>query len=558
MVTNWCEEVEIDGVIYPSDKLNRAKEAELLKKVLNGRYKRLNEQKKKSSYVINVNAQWGAGKTYFIKRWYEDLKHNHPAVYIDAWSNDFMDSPIITVLAEINNQLTDQINPKSISRGKNKKLKNIGIQAIPTILQALVKRYGGFDIEDLFDESQDSNNDNNQEPSGSNSKKLDFSAVTKAMATQAFKEYDDYKNNITTLKKSKKDLIELSIEKPKHQIYALKKNYPAYIFIDELDRCRPTFAVEMLEAIKHIFDLNGLVIVLSTHTEELQHTIKSLYGSEFNADDYLRRFFDTKYNLNVKLSNELLKVNCDLSVLNPDEFREKGIILFPLINRPEAFQDEVLNILILIANSLKLSPRDAIQFTERFMLCIELYENNKSYDITILSILIATYMFNANFYDKIILKCENKRVEHDEDFLNFLSCRVGSTLNNLFDFNLNSHRDFSQLFYSNSNSKEIHYEDREVVFNSSSYIPETINKTDISTYIERLISIQNTNLDPNVPSIIGKLKNANLIRIENRVDGRPLLDFNPLLSFLSVAYGLNKTTLDDYTRLVELTSSFES
>ena len=31
-----------------------------------------------------------------------------------------------------------------------------------------------------------------------------------------------------------------------------EKELPAFIFIDELDRCRPSYAVEMLETIKHI------------------------------------------------------------------------------------------------------------------------------------------------------------------------------------------------------------------------------------------------------------------------------------------------------------------
>ncbi|WP_249118542.1 P-loop NTPase fold protein [Pseudoalteromonas sp. NEC-BIFX-2020_015] len=155
-IKQWNEEVNINGVTYPADQLNRKQDAELLTKILVRRSNSNREKPNKSSYVINVNAEWGAGKTYFVKRWAEDLKHEHPVVYIDAWSNDFMDSPIITVLAEIQEQLLETINQSHLTQAKRKSFKNIGISVLPKILAALVKRYGGFDIEDLFvDESSD-------------------------------------------------------------------------------------------------------------------------------------------------------------------------------------------------------------------------------------------------------------------------------------------------------------------------------------------------------------------------------------------------------------------
>ena len=36
-----------------------------------------------------------------------------------------------------------------------------------------------------------------------------------------------------------------------------------FVFIDELDRCRPTYAIELLERIKHLLDIDGLVFILA-------------------------------------------------------------------------------------------------------------------------------------------------------------------------------------------------------------------------------------------------------------------------------------------------------
>ncbi|WP_232297823.1 P-loop NTPase fold protein [Aeromonas veronii] len=84
-------------------------------------------------------------------------------------------------------------------------------------------------------------------------------------------------------------------------------DYPAFILIDELDRCRPSYAVEMLETIKHIFDIPKVVFVLATDTEQLQHAIKVIYGEGFDAQTYLGRFFKRRFYLNKCPSHFLIE-----------------------------------------------------------------------------------------------------------------------------------------------------------------------------------------------------------------------------------------------------------
>lgn len=69
------------------------------------------------------------------------------------------------------------------------------------------------------------------------------------------------------------------------------------IFIDELDRCKPSFAVKLLERIKHYFLNDKITFVFSVNINELQHTIKRYYGNDFNANRYLDRFFDLRISL---------------------------------------------------------------------------------------------------------------------------------------------------------------------------------------------------------------------------------------------------------------------
>lgn len=69
------------------------------------------------------------------------------------------------------------------------------------------------------------------------------------------------------------------------------------IFIDELDRCRPSFALEMLERLKHYFDDDRIIFVVSINKEQLTHTISNYYGVGFDSTGYLNKFFDLEANL---------------------------------------------------------------------------------------------------------------------------------------------------------------------------------------------------------------------------------------------------------------------
>jgi len=65
--------------------------------------------------------------------------------------------------------------------------------------------------------------------------------------------------------------------------------------VDELDRCRPSYAIELLERIKHLFEVDNIVFVVATDSSQLRHAIKAVYGESFESGRYLLRFFDRSY-----------------------------------------------------------------------------------------------------------------------------------------------------------------------------------------------------------------------------------------------------------------------
>ena len=67
---------------------------------------------------------------------------------------------------------------------------------------------------------------------------------------------------------------------------------PRLVFIvDELDRCRPSFALALLERIKHVFGVQGVTFLLVANLEELGKSVCKVYGG-VDATRYLEKFYE--------------------------------------------------------------------------------------------------------------------------------------------------------------------------------------------------------------------------------------------------------------------------
>ena len=77
--------------------------------------------------------------------------------------------------------------------------------------------------------------------------------------------------------------------------------------MDELDRCRPDYAIELLEGIKHLFGVPGVYFVVATNTIQLGESIRAVYGNGFDGQRYLKRFFDLQFSLPEPSNEEFLR-----------------------------------------------------------------------------------------------------------------------------------------------------------------------------------------------------------------------------------------------------------
>lgn len=207
-----------------------------------------------------IDGSWGTGKTEFCHKLINLMKGNdtHHLIYIDAFKADHADEPLMTVLAEVIKVLPDEDSKQSFIK---KALPTVRY-GLKTIAKAGVSHLLRQDIADVAD-------DFDKEIQKTADKAID------ATVEAVLKDHVKADKNLKALQAALKEIA------------AVK---PIVLFIDELDRCRPNFAVDMLEIIKHTFDVEGVKFVLITNTQQLKASINHCYGQSVDAQRYLDKF----------------------------------------------------------------------------------------------------------------------------------------------------------------------------------------------------------------------------------------------------------------------------
>lgn len=83
-----------------------------------------------------------------------------------------------------------------------------------------------------------------------------------------------------------------SLEKIKEILGKVTKKKKIILLIDELDRCKPLFAIKLLETIKHIFNVKDMSFVFALDMTQLSYSVEKVYGTKIDAAGYICRFFD--------------------------------------------------------------------------------------------------------------------------------------------------------------------------------------------------------------------------------------------------------------------------
>ena len=211
-------------------------------------------QNQSEPFVISIHGYWGTGKTFLLKRWQKDLeKSNFKAVYFNAWEDDFCDDPLVAILGQLSEYFREG-NLKSLAD----KVAKVALPLVWQNFRGTLEKHTGITL--VLDQSKETRQDPLENYLSQRATKDELKGCLTEMATKVHDE----------------------------------AGHPMVFIIDELDRCRPTFAIELLERVKHIFDVPNLVFVFGINRDELCKSLEALYGN-IDATVYLRRFFDMEF-----------------------------------------------------------------------------------------------------------------------------------------------------------------------------------------------------------------------------------------------------------------------
>ncbi|SHN93362.1 KAP family P-loop NTPase fold protein [bacterium endosymbiont of Bathymodiolus sp. 5 South] len=235
-------------------------------------------------FVFSVNADWGAGKTTFIKLWQAHLKESYKvkSIYFSAWEDDFTSDPLIAILGELKAYIEENHNEL---KNNFEDVKKTGGKIIRNSLPLILKGVAGKVIGD----------------------ETVAKMVSDFVENSTTALIDNYQKEKTTLEKFKNSIAKI--------LKKIDKGQPFIVFIDELDRCRPLYAIECLERIKHIFGIKRLIFVLSIDKKNLAKSIQSQYGN-IDTNNYLRRFIDLEFDLKNPSIDKFCDVLCQKFELN--------------------------------------------------------------------------------------------------------------------------------------------------------------------------------------------------------------------------------------------------
>ncbi len=341
--------------------------------------------------VLALDAQWGEGKSTFIKMWSGENKYKQEppleTIYFDAFENDYQKEPFLALASEIYELLEDKAESKKVE------FKQKAAQVFKTFSRGMIKTGIRLGTAGLMDGSilEQAENDIS-------------TLVSEQVDSVIASKFESSKADKLALSNFREFLSDIAINHtPGKRIVFV---------IDELDRCRPDFALDLLENIKHLFSVSGITFLLVMNRKQLEESVKCRYGNGIDSVTYLQKFI-----------NVWLSLPRSSGKYQQDDGAKYLVTAFYLMNEGRRIHNEnAVQTLKSLVKHLKPSLRDI----ERMLTYFAIIENSRNESMNdFYQGIMATVCFmkvaNPRMLDAVISKHANA-----QDLLDFLKISEGS------------------------------------------------------------------------------------------------------------------------------------
>ncbi len=239
--------------------------------------------------VVSIEGGFGYGKSIFAKKWVKQLElAGETVIYFDAWESDHTDDPLVSFVAKLIEHMPSREDGTASGKRESGKKGLVKLLKIGAVIggKFAAGKYGADTVAEYFDLPEDSDERKVLEEFAEAIGKEASGQVISLLAAQLMAE-----------KARKKDLPE-QLEALRDELEAQKEECyrkgRVIVIIDELDRCRPDYAISLLEAIKHLFRKTGFVFVLMINPNQLERTAARLFGDPDGGEPYFGKFIDLR------------------------------------------------------------------------------------------------------------------------------------------------------------------------------------------------------------------------------------------------------------------------
>lgn len=232
--------------------------------------------------VIALSSKYGSGKSTFLNMWRSaliasEITPKRTVISLNAWESDYIGDPLFSIVSGLVHTFEGN---KDATKDLIEAAKDLAWMGV-SVGSQLAQTFSGVNLTEAGKYAEEKSGRRKETP----------------MISDAFSVFEKRREAMISLKKSIQKLIE-------------SESKGILFLVDELDRCRPDYAITYLEVIKHIFDIKGAVFILAADRKQLENSAKTAFGKDLDFEEYYRKFIHREVSLpeiNLNIYNKIAK-----------------------------------------------------------------------------------------------------------------------------------------------------------------------------------------------------------------------------------------------------------